>query len=165
MFLHWQWCTRLISVPPRQLILDGQWEEVLQFIQPLENIDKFDRKRWRTVISHARSGTTCYLWYCLMCVSVVPKGFVTSFWNRGSWKHSVLIMPCLHQMSLRMWVCLYAGSSITGHCWLVLLESPQCLQLRRFHRIWIYTIWTKVLGDTSKLLNSGVSIRPIATGV
>ncbi|KAI5101787.1 WD repeat-containing protein 47 [Silurus meridionalis] len=29
----------------RQLILDGQWEEVLQFIQPLESIEKFDKKR------------------------------------------------------------------------------------------------------------------------
>lgn len=29
----------------RQLILDGQWEEVLQFIQPLEGMDKFDKKR------------------------------------------------------------------------------------------------------------------------
>lgn len=30
----------------RQLILDGQWDEVLQFIQPLECMDKFDKKRW-----------------------------------------------------------------------------------------------------------------------
>lgn len=29
----------------RQLVLDGQWDEVLQFIQPLECMDKFDRKR------------------------------------------------------------------------------------------------------------------------
>ena len=29
----------------RQLILDGQWEEVMQFIQPLEGMDKFDKKR------------------------------------------------------------------------------------------------------------------------
>ncbi|XP_051549661.1 WD repeat-containing protein 47-like isoform X1 [Myxocyprinus asiaticus] len=34
----------------RQLILDGQWEEVLQFIQPLECLDKFDRKRFRYTI-------------------------------------------------------------------------------------------------------------------
>uniref|UniRef100_A0AAR2K989 CTLH domain-containing protein n=1 Tax=Pygocentrus nattereri TaxID=42514 RepID=A0AAR2K989_PYGNA len=34
----------------RQLILDGQWEEVLQFIQPLECMDKFDRKRFRYII-------------------------------------------------------------------------------------------------------------------
>ncbi|XP_053093847.1 WD repeat-containing protein 47b isoform X1 [Pangasianodon hypophthalmus] len=38
----------------RQLILDGQWEEVLQFIQPLENIDKFDRKRFRYIILKQR---------------------------------------------------------------------------------------------------------------
>lgn len=30
----------------RQLILDGQWEEVMQFIQPLEGMEKFDKKRW-----------------------------------------------------------------------------------------------------------------------
>lgn len=29
----------------RQLILDGEWEEVMQFIQPLEGMDKFDKKR------------------------------------------------------------------------------------------------------------------------
>lgn len=29
----------------RQLVLDGQWDEVLQFIQPLECMDTFDRKR------------------------------------------------------------------------------------------------------------------------
>ncbi|KAM6921009.1 LOW QUALITY PROTEIN: WD repeat-containing protein 47-like [Xenentodon cancila] len=34
----------------RQLILDGQWEEVLQFIQPLEGMDKFDKKRFRYII-------------------------------------------------------------------------------------------------------------------
>ncbi|TRY96943.1 hypothetical protein DNTS_014288 [Danionella cerebrum] len=34
----------------RQLILDGEWEEVLQFIQPLECLDKFDRKRFRYII-------------------------------------------------------------------------------------------------------------------
>ncbi|TRY81823.1 hypothetical protein DNTS_000529 [Danionella cerebrum] len=34
----------------RQLILDGQWEEVLQFIQPLECLDKFDRKRFRYIV-------------------------------------------------------------------------------------------------------------------
>ncbi|KAM9460855.1 WD repeat-containing protein 47b [Clarias gariepinus] len=38
----------------RQLILDGQWEEVLQFIQPLENIDKFDKKRFRFIILKQR---------------------------------------------------------------------------------------------------------------
>ncbi|KAJ7332412.1 hypothetical protein JRQ81_014592 [Phrynocephalus forsythii] len=34
----------------RQLILDGQWDEVLQFIQPLECMDKFDKKRFRYII-------------------------------------------------------------------------------------------------------------------
>ncbi|XP_054646785.1 WD repeat-containing protein 47-like isoform X2 [Dunckerocampus dactyliophorus] len=34
----------------RQLILDGQWEEVMQFIQPLEGLDKFDKKRFRYII-------------------------------------------------------------------------------------------------------------------
>lgn len=29
----------------RQLILDGEWEEVMQFIQPLEGMEKFERKR------------------------------------------------------------------------------------------------------------------------
>ncbi|TSY27767.1 WD repeat-containing protein 47 [Bagarius yarrelli] len=32
----------------RQLILDGQWDEVLQFIQPLECMEKFDRKSCKT---------------------------------------------------------------------------------------------------------------------
>uniref|UniRef100_A0A8D3BIC9 CTLH domain-containing protein n=2 Tax=Scophthalmus maximus TaxID=52904 RepID=A0A8D3BIC9_SCOMX len=34
----------------RQLILDGQWEEVMQFIQPLEGMDTFDKKRFRYII-------------------------------------------------------------------------------------------------------------------
>uniref|UniRef100_A0A3B1JZ10 WD repeat domain 47 n=1 Tax=Astyanax mexicanus TaxID=7994 RepID=A0A3B1JZ10_ASTMX len=34
----------------RQLILDGQWDEVLQFIQPLECMDKFDKKRFRYIV-------------------------------------------------------------------------------------------------------------------
>ncbi|XP_026556221.1 WD repeat-containing protein 47 isoform X1 [Pseudonaja textilis] len=34
----------------RQLILEGQWDEVLQFIQPLECMDKFDKKRFRYII-------------------------------------------------------------------------------------------------------------------
>ncbi|XP_062869254.1 WD repeat-containing protein 47b [Trichomycterus rosablanca] len=34
----------------RQLILDGQWDEVLQFIQPLEFMEKFDRKRFQYII-------------------------------------------------------------------------------------------------------------------
>lgn len=29
----------------RQLILDGEWEEVMQFIQPLEGMEKFEKKR------------------------------------------------------------------------------------------------------------------------
>ncbi|KAM8889010.1 WD repeat-containing protein 47-like [Synchiropus picturatus] len=34
----------------RQLILDGQWEEVMQFIQPLEDMEKFDKKKFRYLI-------------------------------------------------------------------------------------------------------------------
>ncbi|KAG7457201.1 hypothetical protein MATL_G00244020 [Megalops atlanticus] len=34
----------------RQLVLDGQWDEVLQFIQPLECMDKFDRKRFHYIV-------------------------------------------------------------------------------------------------------------------
>uniref|UniRef100_A0A6Q2Y1I2 CTLH domain-containing protein n=1 Tax=Esox lucius TaxID=8010 RepID=A0A6Q2Y1I2_ESOLU len=34
----------------RQLVLDGQWDEVLQFIQPLECMEKFDRKRFRYIV-------------------------------------------------------------------------------------------------------------------
>uniref|UniRef100_A0A8K9Y334 CTLH domain-containing protein n=1 Tax=Oncorhynchus mykiss TaxID=8022 RepID=A0A8K9Y334_ONCMY len=34
----------------RQLILDGQWEEVLQFIQPLEGMETFDKKRFRYIV-------------------------------------------------------------------------------------------------------------------
>ncbi|KAJ8409478.1 hypothetical protein AAFF_G00228790 [Aldrovandia affinis] len=34
----------------RQLVLDGQWDEVLQFIQPLECMDKFDKKRFRYIV-------------------------------------------------------------------------------------------------------------------
>nr|XP_029134656.1 LOW QUALITY PROTEIN: WD repeat-containing protein 47-like [Labrus bergylta] len=34
----------------RQLVLDGQWEEVMQFIQPLEGMEKFDKKRFRYII-------------------------------------------------------------------------------------------------------------------
>uniref|UniRef100_A0A3P8WBB9 WD repeat domain 47 n=1 Tax=Cynoglossus semilaevis TaxID=244447 RepID=A0A3P8WBB9_CYNSE len=34
----------------RQLILDGEWDEVMQFIQPLEEMDKFDKKRFRYII-------------------------------------------------------------------------------------------------------------------
>ncbi|XP_061653217.1 WD repeat-containing protein 47 isoform X2 [Phyllopteryx taeniolatus] len=34
----------------RQLVLDGQWDEVLQFIQPLECMEKFDKKRFRYIV-------------------------------------------------------------------------------------------------------------------
>ncbi|KAK7889812.1 hypothetical protein WMY93_025372 [Mugilogobius chulae] len=34
----------------RQLVLDGQWDEVMQFIQPLEGLEKFDKKRFRYII-------------------------------------------------------------------------------------------------------------------
>uniref|UniRef100_A0A8C9QXC5 WD repeat domain 47 n=1 Tax=Scleropages formosus TaxID=113540 RepID=A0A8C9QXC5_SCLFO len=34
----------------RQLILDGQWDEVLQFIQPLECMETFDKKRFHYII-------------------------------------------------------------------------------------------------------------------
>ncbi|XP_068599477.1 WD repeat-containing protein 47-like [Brachionichthys hirsutus] len=38
----------------RQLILDGEWEEVMQFIQPLEGMEKFDKKRFRYIILKQR---------------------------------------------------------------------------------------------------------------
>ncbi|XP_056895302.1 WD repeat-containing protein 47-like [Takifugu flavidus] len=34
----------------RQLILDGEWEEVMQFIQPLEGMEKFEKKRFHFII-------------------------------------------------------------------------------------------------------------------
>ncbi|XP_035279764.1 WD repeat-containing protein 47-like [Anguilla anguilla] len=34
----------------RQLVLDGQWDEVLQFIQPLECMEKFDTRRFRYIV-------------------------------------------------------------------------------------------------------------------
>ncbi|XP_054622913.1 WD repeat-containing protein 47 isoform X1 [Dunckerocampus dactyliophorus] len=34
----------------RQLVLDGQWDEVLQFIQPLECMEKFDKKTFRYIV-------------------------------------------------------------------------------------------------------------------
>ncbi|KPP79881.1 WD repeat-containing protein 47-like [Scleropages formosus] len=34
----------------RKLILDGQWDEVLQFIQPLECMETFDKKRFHYII-------------------------------------------------------------------------------------------------------------------
>lgn len=39
----------------RQLVLDGQWDEVLQFIQPLEFMEKFDRRRCVWCASHVPS--------------------------------------------------------------------------------------------------------------
>ncbi|XP_051775757.1 WD repeat-containing protein 47-like isoform X1 [Erpetoichthys calabaricus] len=38
----------------RQLFLDGEWDEVLRFIQPLECIDKFDSNRFKYVILKQR---------------------------------------------------------------------------------------------------------------
>lgn len=35
----------------RQLILDGQWDDVLQFVQPLESIEQFDSKRFKYIIN------------------------------------------------------------------------------------------------------------------
>ncbi|TNN36628.1 WD repeat-containing protein 47 [Liparis tanakae] len=37
-----------------QLILDGQWEEVMQFIQPLEGMDTFDKKRFRYIVQRQK---------------------------------------------------------------------------------------------------------------
>nr|XP_006817537.1 PREDICTED: WD repeat-containing protein 47-like [Saccoglossus kowalevskii] len=34
----------------RSLILDGQWDDVLEFIQPLESIESFDSKKFRYII-------------------------------------------------------------------------------------------------------------------
>lgn len=34
----------------RQLILDGQWDDVLEFIQPMEALQEFDMKRFRFII-------------------------------------------------------------------------------------------------------------------
>ncbi|KAK8756778.1 hypothetical protein V5799_000520 [Amblyomma americanum] len=33
----------------RQLILDGQWDNVLDFVQPLEGMGAFDSKRFKSV--------------------------------------------------------------------------------------------------------------------
>lgn len=41
----------------RQLVLDGQWDEVLQFIQPLEFMEKFDRRRCVWCVSQGVSGS------------------------------------------------------------------------------------------------------------
>lgn len=64
----------------RQLVLDGQWDEVLQFIQPLEFMDKFDRRRcvWRVMVSTERfqhklqhSKLVCF--HFLLIFTVVSK--------------------------------------------------------------------------------------------
>lgn len=34
----------------RQLILDGQWDDVLEFVQPLEGIETFDSKQFRYIV-------------------------------------------------------------------------------------------------------------------
>lgn len=31
----------------RQLILDGQWDDALDFVQPLEDMESFDSKRFK----------------------------------------------------------------------------------------------------------------------
>lgn len=37
----------------RQLILDGQWDDVIEFIQPLEALNSFDMKQFRyTILRH-----------------------------------------------------------------------------------------------------------------
>ena len=35
----------------RQLILDGQWDDVLHFIQPLESIEAFDKKQFKYLVN------------------------------------------------------------------------------------------------------------------
>ena len=34
----------------RQLVLDGQWDAVLDFVQPLEHVESFDAKRFKYVV-------------------------------------------------------------------------------------------------------------------
>lgn len=76
-------------------MLDGQWDEVLQFIQPLECMDKFDRKR--SVQVHASSvdaevadGSDVrgepHRHFSNVCVTVVSSGFVTSSSSRSFWR-------------------------------------------------------------------------------
>ncbi|XP_069986909.1 WD repeat-containing protein 47 isoform X7 [Penaeus vannamei] len=45
----------------RQLILDGQWEDVLEFVQPLEAIDAFDTKKFHFIILK-------YKYFELLCI-------------------------------------------------------------------------------------------------
>lgn len=35
----------------RQLILDGQWDDTLHFVQPLESIESFDKKRFKYLVN------------------------------------------------------------------------------------------------------------------
>lgn len=34
----------------RQLVLDGQWDDVLDFVQPLEHVESFDARRFKYVV-------------------------------------------------------------------------------------------------------------------
>lgn len=34
----------------RQLVLDGQWDAVLDFVQPLEHVESFDARRFKYVV-------------------------------------------------------------------------------------------------------------------
>lgn len=60
-------CILLTLCPSlRQLILDGQWDEVLQFIQPLECMEKFDRKRWGFVSVSSQGSANVILWVIII---------------------------------------------------------------------------------------------------
>ncbi|KAK3883535.1 hypothetical protein Pcinc_012139 [Petrolisthes cinctipes] len=45
----------------RQLILDGQWDDVLEFVQPLEAIDAFESKKFHFIVLK-------YKYYELLCI-------------------------------------------------------------------------------------------------
>ncbi|CAL4066752.1 unnamed protein product, partial [Meganyctiphanes norvegica] len=45
----------------RQLILDGQWDDVLEFVQPLEAIDAFDSKKFHFIVLK-------YKYFELLCI-------------------------------------------------------------------------------------------------
>ncbi|XP_069961026.1 WD repeat-containing protein 47-like isoform X1 [Cherax quadricarinatus] len=45
----------------RQLILDGQWDDVLEFVQPLEAIDAFETKKFHFIVLK-------YKYYELLCI-------------------------------------------------------------------------------------------------
>uniref|UniRef100_A0A1I7WS03 LisH domain-containing protein n=1 Tax=Heterorhabditis bacteriophora TaxID=37862 RepID=A0A1I7WS03_HETBA len=49
----------------RQLILDGQWDNALDFIEPLKSIEDFDFRTFRYNI-------TKYKFYELLCVKLEP---------------------------------------------------------------------------------------------